>query len=252
MTGLLNGRTAIITGGGRPKGIGRACARLFAEHGARVAVLDIDMSWARDAAASLPGDGHLALACDVTDKASCEAAASEVIGLFGPVDILVNNAGFTRPAGIMDVTPEDYDAIMDVILRGSFHMSQAVVPHMRAKGSGAIVNIASVAGQRGGGIVGGTHYAAAKGGVLALTKAMARELASDNVRVNAVNPSLIDTDITKGLLSDARRDELMANVPMGRIGKAEEVAGCVLFLASDLASYVTGAELDVNGGSHIH
>ena len=248
---LLNGRTAIITGAASPRGLGLAMARLFAEHGARVAVLDLDTEAAKAAAASL-GSEHLGLACDVTDKAACVAAAGEVIRRFGKVDVLVNNAGITQPLKIMEIEGRNYDAVLDVNLRGTLYMSQAVIPAMRDAGSGAIVNISSVSAQRGGGIFGGPHYSAAKAGILGLTKAMARELAPAGVRVNAICPGFIATDITQGKLTPEMLDGILAGIPMGRAGKAEDVAGCALFLASDLSSYVTGSEVDVNGGSLIH
>jgi NAD(P)-dependent dehydrogenase (short-subunit alcohol dehydrogenase family) len=251
---LLANRTAIVTGAASKRGLGRATAKLFAAHGCRVAVLDLDKNQCEDAVASLPGAGHLALACDVTDKASCEAAVSAVLAGFSGLDVLVNNAGISQARRMLDITSEDYGAVLDVNLRGTLYMTQAVIPHMRAKRAGSIVNMASVAAQRGGGIFGGPHYAAAKGGILALTKAAARELAIDNVRVNAICPSLIDTDIVSSGpgWTDERKAQVMASIPMGRAGRAEEVAGCCLFLASDLSSYVTGSEIDVNGGSHIH
>lgn len=248
---LVEGKVAVITGGASVRGIGRATAQLFAHHGARVAILDIDARGASEAAAQI-GEGHIGMRCDLTDRAACEGAVAAVIGAYGHIDVLVNNAGISRPARLMEISAQEYEAVMDTNLRGTLNMSQAVVPAMRARRSGAIVNVASVAAQRGGGLFGGPHYAASKGGVLALTKAMARELAPDNVRVNAVCPSLIDTDIFAGGLDAGRLAEIVRSIPMGRPGHAAEVAGCILFLASELASYVTGAELDVNGGSHIH
>ena len=154
----------------------------------------------------------------------------------------------------MEIKAAHYDVVMDVNLRGTFNMTQAVVPHMRHRKSGSIINMASVAGQRGGGLFGGPHYAAAKAGVLGLTKATARELAPDNIRANAICPSLIDTDIFASApgWTKEREAEVLKMIPMGRAGKASEVAGCCLFLASDLSTYVTGTEIDVNGGSHIH
>jgi NAD(P)-dependent dehydrogenase (short-subunit alcohol dehydrogenase family) len=131
-------------------------------------------------------------------------------------------------------------------------MTQACVPAMRAQKSGAIVNMSSVSAQRGGGVFGGSHYSAAKGAVLGYTKACARELGPDNIRVNAICPSMIDTDITGGLITPDRKKLILETIPMGRIGEASEVAGCCLFLACDLSSYVTGSEIDINGGSHIH
>ena len=141
---------------------------------------------------------------------------------------------------------------MSANLRGTLYMLQAVIPHFRARKAGAIVCLASVAAQRGGGLFGGPHYAAAKGGVLALAKAMARELAPDGIRVNAVAPSVIDTDTFGGRMTEAERAQLRDAVPLGRLGAADDVAGVCLFLVSSLSAYVTGAVIDVNGGSLIH
>lgn len=249
--GLLEGRFAALTGAASPRGLGKATAQLFAEHGATVAILDLDGDQAKAAAADL-GEGHVGLACNVTDRAACEAAAEEMARLWGRVDILVNNAGITQPLKIMEIGPENYDAVLDVNLRGTLYMSQAVIPVMRERGSGSIVNLSSVSAQRGGGIFGGPHYSAAKAGVLGLTKAMARELAPAGVRVNAICPGFIATDITAGKLTDEMRAQVLAGIPMGRAGLASDVAGCALFLASDLSAYCTGTEVDVNGGSLIH
>ncbi|MFZ7090214.1 SDR family NAD(P)-dependent oxidoreductase [Primorskyibacter sp. 2E233] len=249
---LLKNKTAIITGGASPRGLGKATAKLYAENGCRVAILDLDADQAAAAAADLPGSGHIGLACNVTDKAACQSAADEVIKQFGQVDIVVNNAGITQPLKLMGIEPENYDAVLDVNLRGTLYMSQAVIPHMRERKTGAFVNISSVSAQRGGGIFGGPHYSAAKAGILGLTKAMARELAPDGIRANAVCPGFIATDITGGMLTDEMMTQILEGIPMGRAGEASDVAGCCLFLASDLAAYVTGSEVDVNGGSLIH
>jgi len=248
---LLDGKTAIITGAASARGIGKATARLFADHGARTAIVDLAASDPQAAAADL-GPEHRGYGCDVRDKAACEATSRQIIADLGGVDVLVNNAAVSRPNRIMDISPADYDEVMDVNLRGTLYMSQALIPYFRDRRSGVIVCLASVAAQRGGGLFGGPHYAASKGGVLALAKAMARELASDGIRVNAIAPSMIDTDIYQGLLSDERREQVRQSIPMGRLGEASDVAGVCLFLASDLSSYVTGAVIDVNGGSHIH
>ncbi len=249
--GLLDGRFAIVTGAASPRGLGLATARLFAEHGATVAILDLDAAQAEAAAREL-GEGHVGLACDVTEEAACEAAVGGLTRRWGRVDVLVNNAGITQPLKVMEIGPEDYDAVLDVNLRGTLHMSQAVIPGMVDRRSGSIVNLSSVSAQRGGGIFGGPHYAAAKAGILGLTKAMARELAPANVRVNAICPGFIATDITAGKLTPEMREAILAGIPMGRVGEAADVAGCALFLASDLSAYCTGTELDVNGGSLIH
>jgi NAD(P)-dependent dehydrogenase (short-subunit alcohol dehydrogenase family) len=249
---LLKDRTAIITGAASARGLGLACARLFAEHGARVQILDLDAGAATSAAAALPGSGHLGGRCDVTRRAECEAAVAAALRAFGRIDILVNIAGITSPQRLMEVDDASYERIFDVNMRGTLHMTQAVVPHMRARKAGAIVNMSSVSAQRGGGVFGGSHYSAAKAAVLGYTKACARELGPDNIRVNAVCPSYIDTDIAAGLITPERLAGIVASVPMGRPGHAHEVAGCILFLASELSSYVTGSEIDINGGSHIH
>jgi NAD(P)-dependent dehydrogenase (short-subunit alcohol dehydrogenase family) len=249
--GLLDGKTAIITGAASPRGLGKATAKLFADHGARVAVLDLDLEHAAAAAADL-GPQHICLACDVTVKAACEAAAAALIARWGRIDVLVNNAGITQPPRIMEIGPTDYDAVLDVSLRGTLYMSQVVIPQMQAQKSGSIVNLSSVSAQRGGGIFGGPHYSAAKAGVLGLTKAMARELAPANIRVNAICPGFIATDITAGKLTPEMMKTILDGIPMGRAGEAADVAGCALFLASDLSAYCTGTEVDVNGGSLIH
>ena len=249
---LMKNRTVVITGAASPRGLGLACARLFAEHGARVQILDLDAAAAATAAASLHGAGHLSGRCDVTNKAECEAAVGAALAAWGQVDCLINIAGITSPQRLMEVDPESYTRVMDVNMRGTLYMTQAVVPGMRARRSGSIVNLSSVSAQRGGGVFGGSHYSAAKAAMLGYTKAAARELAPDNVRVNAICPSFIDTDITAGLMTPDKLAQIIASVPMGRPGHAHEVAGCALFLASELASYVTGIELDIHGGSHIH
>jgi NAD(P)-dependent dehydrogenase (short-subunit alcohol dehydrogenase family) len=249
---LLEGRRAIVTGAASPRGLGLAAARLLAEHGARVMITDIDGAAAEAAAKGLPGEKHIGARCNVTDKTDCEASVALALARFSHIDILVNIAGITSPQRLMEVTPEMYSLVMDVNMRGTLYMTQAVVPAMRARKSGSIVNMSSVSAQRGGGVFGGSHYSAAKAAILGYTKAVARELGPDNIRVNAICPSFIDTDITAGMMTPEKLAAIVASVPMGRPGHAHEVAGCVLFLASDLASYVTGIELDIHGGSHIH
>ncbi|MBV8615440.1 MAG: SDR family oxidoreductase [Acetobacteraceae bacterium] len=248
---LLGGRVAVISGAASPRGIGLATARLFAQHGARVVVLDLDEAGAQRAAEQL-GGGHGGFACDVTDRAACQAAIERVLTVFGRVDVLVNNAGITQPIRLMEIRPQDYEAVTNVSLRGTLYLSQAAVPSMRAARAGSIVCLSSVSAQRGGGIFGGPHYSAAKAGVLGLAKAMARELGPDGVRVNSIAPGLIQTDITAGKLTDAMKAEILKGIPLNRLGLAEDVAGACLFLASDLSSYVTGAVIDVNGGMLIH
>ena len=248
---LLADKVAVISGGASPRGIGFATAKLFGQHGARVAILDIDEAGAQRAAAQL-GSRHRGLACDVANLASCQDAARQVLEIFGKTGILLANAGITQPLKFMEISPENWDRVMDVNLRGVFYLSRAFIPHMRERKQGSIACMSSVSAQRGGGIFGGPHYSAAKAGVLGLAKAMARELGPDGIRVNCVTPGLIQTDITGGKLTDEMRAEITRGIPLNRLGNAEDVAGAYLFLASDLSAYITGAVIDVNGGMLIH
>ena len=247
---LLAGRTAIISGGASRRGIGKAAAELFAAHGARTAILDLDTR-ACEAVAEEIGGGSIGVGCDIRDHSACVAAVERVVDAFGGLDILVNNAGVGSGAPILDITPEEFDRVHAVNVRGTFFLSQAAIPIMQSRGGGRIVCLASVAGQRGGGLYGSTHYAASKAGVIGLAQGMARELAPSSILVNVVSPSLIATD---GSPNDSpeRRAAFEKGVPLQRSGTAREVAGAILFLASDLSGYVTGAVLDVNGGFHIH
>ncbi|HBY5116559.1 TPA: SDR family oxidoreductase, partial [Klebsiella pneumoniae] len=189
---------------------------------------------------------------NVADEVQVQAAIEQILAKYGRVDVLVNNAGITQPLKLMDIKRANYDAVLDVSLRGTLLMSQAVIPTMRAQKSGSIVCISSVSAQRGGGIFGGPHYSAAKAGVLGLARAMARELGPDNVRVNCITPGLIQTDITAGKLTDDMTANILAGIPMNRLGDAIDIARAALFLGSDLSSYSTGITLDVNGGMLIH
>lgn len=248
---LLAEKTAVISGAAGPRGIGFATASLFAAQGARVAILDLDADGTARAAAEL-GAGHLGVACDVTRRQSCDAAIASVMQAFGQIDILINNAGVTQPIKTLEIDEASWDRIQDVNLKGVLFLSQAVIPHMRARGSGSIACMSSVSAQRGGGILGGPHYSAAKAGVLGLAKAMAREFGPAGIRVNSVTPGLVQTDINAGKISDEKRVEILAGIPLNRLGVPQDVANIFLFLASDLSSYVTGATIDVNGGMLIH
>ncbi len=248
---LLKDKVAVITGGAGINGLGFATARQMAAQGAKVVILDLARAEPAAAAGRL-GDAHLGLVADVTDKAACDAAAAQVLKAYGRIDILVNNAGITQPVKTLEITGADYDRILDVSLRGTLYMSQAILPSMRARKSGSIICISSVSAQRGGGIFGGPHYSAAKAGVLGLARAMAREFGADNIRVNCITPGLIETDITQGKLTPEKKAEIAQTIPLARLGRADDVAGVCLFLASDLSGYCTGITLDVNGGMLIH
>jgi NAD(P)-dependent dehydrogenase (short-subunit alcohol dehydrogenase family) len=248
---LLEGQVVVITGAARARGIGRATAAMCIEHGARVAILDIDPADVAEVTRDL-GANTLGLICDVTSAASCASAVERVLAWGGRLDVLINNAGITQKRGIADVTTEDYDLVTNVILRGTLQMSQAVLPTMRAAGAGSIVNVSSMSAQQGGGVFGGAHYCAAKAGVLGLTRAMARELGPENIRVNAIAPGLILTDFSRSGSTDESKHQTAQAWPLRRAGSPSEIAGACLFLASSLSSFMTGATLDVNGGAHMH
>lgn len=248
---LLKDKVAVITGGAGINGLGFATARQMTAQGARVVIMDLARAEPAAAAARL-GSGHLGLVGDVTDKASCDEVAARVLEAYGRIDILVNNAGITQPVKTLAISGADYDRILDVSLRGTLYMSQAVLPTMRQQQAGSIVCISSVSAQRGGGIFGGPHYSAAKAGVLGLARAMAREFGPEGIRINCITPGLIETDITQGKLSPEQKSEISQTIPLNRLGRADDVAGACVFLGSDLSVYCTGITLDVNGGMLIH
>jgi 3-oxoacyl-[acyl-carrier protein] reductase len=238
---LLEGKNAIVTGGAR--GIGAATARLLAEHGARVVVADLDDQAAEQVVAELP-HGGAAVRCDVSSPEDAAKAVAECQRL-GSVDVVVNNAGITRDATLRKLTVEEWDLVLDVHLKGAFLVTQAAAAAMREQGHGSIVNISSISGKVG--MVGQANYSAAKAGLVGLTKATAKELAHRGIRVNAVQPGLIRTAMTEAMRQDVW-DQKMAEIPLGRAGEPEEVAKVVLFLASDLSSYLTGNVIEVAGG----
>lgn len=248
---LLKDKVAIITGAASVNGIGKKTADLFIKHGAHVVITDINDEACQKAQEEI-GSEHMAIAMDVSDKADCERVAEAVIKRYGKIDILVNNAGVTQPVKLLEITHSDYTRVTDVSLLGTLYMSQAVLPHMKNHNQGSIVCMSSVSAQRGGGIFGGPHYSAAKAGVLGLAKAMAREFGGYHIRVNSIAPGLIQTDITQGKLSEQQKKDVIASIPLNRLGENTDVANACLFLASDLSSYITGSTIDVNGGMLIY
>lgn len=237
-------RTALVTGAAR--GIGKEIAAAFASRGARVALVDV-LADVADTAAEL-GDACRGYSADVTNPDAVKDLVKRVGEDLGGPDIVVNNAGITRDQLLPRMTAEDFDQVIRVNLYGTFHMTQAVARPMMKARYGRIVNIASVIGLHGN--PGQANYAASKGGVIALTKSVARELASRGITVNAVAPGFIETAMTEKL-PEKIREQMLAVIPFGRFGDASDVAGVVLFLASDLASYVTGQVLVVDGGMFI-
>jgi 2-hydroxycyclohexanecarboxyl-CoA dehydrogenase len=248
-------RTAVVTGAGSARGIGReACLRLAAA-GWNVAALDLDESAAQETAvlaSRANGARAVGLGCDVTNREQVEAAVSAIEGELPPVAALVNNAGITAPTRFVDIDEDEWDRIFDVNVRGTYLITRRVVPGLTDRGYGRIVNLSSVSAVRGGGVFGGAHYSAAKAAVLGLTRALARELGPSGVTCNALAPGLIATDITAGKLSPERQAEILADVPVQRQGTVGEVASMVVYLCSEDAGYMTGATLDINGGSHIY
>lgn len=236
-------RAAIVTGAAR--GIGKAVAAALADRGAGVTVVDIDAQGALATAEEI-GANALTIACDVTDSRAVDAMAKTVMAQFGQIDILVNNAGICERGAVEELTGGQWDRLMAINLKGPFLVSRAVVPYMKAQHYGRIINIGSIAGKMGGLMV-GAHYTASKGGVLAMTKGLARELAPWGITVNAVCPSMVDTDIAR-MFEDREIAGYLSAVPMGRLATPGDVAAAVLYLASEAASYVTGEVLDVNGG----
>jgi 2-hydroxycyclohexanecarboxyl-CoA dehydrogenase len=248
-------KTAIVTGAGSRRGIGRATAHALAAAGWQIAVLDLDEASAKDAAdevAAHYGVQAAGLACDVTDETSVEHAIAALDGTTPPVGALVNNAGITSPTPFLQVSGEEWDRIFAVNVRGAYNITRRVAPGMAERDFGRIVFLSSVSAERGGGVFGGVAYSAAKAAQLGFTRALARELGPHGVTVNAVAPGLIDTDITGGALEGERKAALLAGIPVGRNGKVGDVADLITYLCREESGYITGATYDVNGGSHIH
>jgi NAD(P)-dependent dehydrogenase (short-subunit alcohol dehydrogenase family) len=243
----ITGQVAVVTGAAR--GIGFAIAQALGQCGARVAIADLDAAAADTAARQLCelGIDAIGVAVDVADETQVQAMIAAVEQALGGVDILVNNAGIVSTGPLLEVSAAEWNRVMAIDLTSVFFCAKAVLPGMMQRRAGRIINIASVAGKRGGGLLGNSCYAAAKGGVIALTKGLAREAGPFNITANAITPALTDTDMTRALSPEARA-RVLADMPLGRAGTPRDIAAAVCFLASGAASFVTGEIMDVDGG----
>jgi 3-oxoacyl-[acyl-carrier protein] reductase len=241
----LSGKTALVTGAAR--GLGRCIAQSLAAAGAKVACIDLNVESLAETVAAIRAAGGeaLPLACNVTDSARVGEVVDEVLNLWGALNILVNNAGITQDNVIVRMKDEQWDAVININLRGTFLFTRAAARPMMKARQGRIINVASVSGLMGN--PGQANYSASKAGVIGLTRTVARELASRNVTVNAVAPGFIATDMT-AKLSEEVRQEVVKQIPLGRMGDPQDVADAVLFLASDAASFITGHVLTIDGG----
>lgn len=249
---MSEAKVAIVTGAAG--GIGEAAARAIAQSGARIAVADLRADAAQETAQRLAADGFIAKAIgvDVGAEASVRAMVDTVLGWWGRIDILVNNAGVESSRPFLELSLADYERVMRINTTSVWLCCQAVIPVMLRQGGGSIVNVSSVAGQRGGGLLGTAAYSTSKGAVIALTKALAREFAKSGIRVNAVSPSLTMTDFAQRQLKTLHPDTLervIAMTPIGRVAQPHEIASVIAYLASADASFVVGQVYNVDGGT---
>jgi 3-oxoacyl-[acyl-carrier protein] reductase len=241
----LEGKVAIVTGGAQ--GIGKSIATQLALAGANVVIADVMEEKAKSTAQEISQSGNeaISIGVDVSSLSSVEEIVKKTLDKFGRIDILVNNAGVTRDALVMRMKEEDWDLVLDINLKGAFNCIKIVSPVMMKQKSGKIVNIASIVGISGN--AGQANYSASKGGLIALTKTCAKELASRQINVNAVAPGFIQTSMTERLPAQVK-EKLSSQIPLGKIGKPEDVASAVLFLVSEKSSYITGEVIKVDGG----
>lgn len=256
---LLQDKVCVVTGAASVRSIGYATAELFAAHGAKIVAVDVAMDDGVAGAVKASIENAVqrtveffGARCDIRSLRECEQLCRDVIARYGVIDSLVNCAGVVQSGSMLAIDEAGYDRIVDVNLKGTFNICKSVLRVFSERKQGVIVNLSSVAAQRGGGLVGGAHYAASKGGVISLTRSIAREFGPMGVRANVICPSMTETGMLDGNITPDQFREIIAGIPLRRAGRACDIAGACLFLASDLSAYVTGATLDVNGGSHIH
>lgn len=248
----FDGQVVIVTGSGSPKGIGKTIAKTFAKQGAAVVIADMNAAGVEATVKEIQDEGCTAMGVvvNITNEESVQEMVDKVMENYGRIDVLVNNAGISQKVTVEDMTMADIRKIFEVNMFGLFLCTQKCMKVMRAQKYGRIVNLSSVSGKRGGGVFGGAHYSASKAAVLAFSKNLSREICAEGVTINSVCPGLINTEIWKSLPADAAQ-KVIDGIPMGRPGETQEVANAILFLASKEASYITGEEIDINGGSHM-
>lgn len=255
---LLQDKVCVIVGAASLRGIGYATAELFARHGAKIVALDIAMDdqVTEQITAEIKKNTGLTaevlgVRTDIQSPESCDAAIKAAVERFGTIHCLVNSAGIVNGKGILAIDSEEFDRMININLKGAFNICQSALRVFVESKSGSIVNLASSAAQRGGGLVGGAHYAASKGGVISLTRTIAREFGPQGIRANIICPAMIETAMLDGLEDDTL-NAIIDAVPLKKTGKPLDAANACLFLASEMSAFVTGATIDVNGGTHIH
>lgn len=240
----LNGKIAIVTGAGR--GIGKAIATAINARGGSVVVADLDAETASQTASELGDQAH-AVTTDVSRSEDVHRMIDETVRVFGGIDILINNAGVDRAVPILEMEEDEWDRLMAINLKSVFLCTKAALPSMIGRGGGCVVSTASIVARQGA-MNGGIHYAASKGGIIAFTKTLARQMAQHNIRANAIAPGVVDTDLIREHMPMEMRQKVEAAIPAGRLAQTDEIGSVVAFLASPEASYINGATIDVNGG----
>lgn len=248
----FDGQVVLVTGSGSPKGIGKTIAKTFAKQNAAVVIADMNAAGVEATVEEIKAEGGEALGVvvNITDEESVQTMVDTIMEKYGRLDVLVNNAGISQKVTVEDMTMADMRKIFEVNMFGLFLCTQKCMKVMRQQKYGRIVNLSSVSGKRGGGVFGGAHYSASKAAVLAFSKNLSREICAEGITINSVCPGLINTEIWKSLPEEDAK-KVIDGIPMGRPGETQEVANTILFLASKEASYITGEEVDINGGSHM-